>query len=86
MTYETAVYYFYKCANETYAEGCDYFDHTHGVAGFKQLQPGRSRFIGHMTVQSLHDLRHPKHLNNAYGVHGRRAGYTNVTKTYSERY
>lgn len=79
-------YYFYRCADERFAPDNDYFDHTSGIAGYKQRQP-RKNPIGHMTVNALHkELSKPKHYSAAGSINGQRSGYTNVTRSYGERY
>lgn len=86
MTNKHTKYHFYRCAEEKYAPGCTYFDHSNGIAGYLKLQH-RGRYIGHMTADELDDLLNkPKHIVNSKGMFGHRSGYAKVSQNYDGRY
>lgn len=75
-------YYFYKCADESYAPHADYFDHSHGIAGFRTVQQ-RAKYMGCMTIEELNKVLARRGTKSAQsGVFGHRAGYTKANYNY----
>ena len=79
----TIRYHFYKCTIEP--EGCKYYDHSNGIAGFLSAQD-RKNYLGYMPLEDVIRETPYKDPNSAQTAVLKRRRYVNVTKSYNSRY